>query len=410
MQLKHFLPLALGAGASAQNLTAALASQNSSLSSLNASVASSFSVYKQTPHSVHTVQAFPYGPLLATQPALVSSLGNATNITILAPNNDALDAFLKSPAGATAATDPSAVGALLMYHVLQGNYSASTFTNASQFLPTLLTNATYANVTGGQRVEASLNGSSVDFFSGLLQESTVTTANVNFTGGTIHIINTVLAIPSSPADTATSLNLTSLAGALTEANLVSTVDSLRDITIFAPSNAAFQAIGSALGDLTTQELAGILEYHVVNGTVGYSSMLSNTTLPTVGGGQVTITIENGIVFVNSAKVVTPNVLVSNGVVHVIDGVLNPNNTSAAPPTSDASTTTPAFSGASSVSTVPFTSGITASTTVTSTPTHAPTSSSSSGIAAGLAMPTGAVGMGALFGGAGAAVLMGVGGL
>jgi hypothetical protein len=48
-------------------------------------------------------------------------------------------------------------------------------------------------------------------------------------------------------------------------------------------------------------------------------MLSNTTLQTVGGGNVAISIVNGSVFVNSAKVITPDVLVANGVVHVIDG-------------------------------------------------------------------------------------------
>jgi uncharacterized surface protein with fasciclin (FAS1) repeats len=91
------------------------------------------------------------------------------------------------------------------------------------------------------------------------------------------------------------------------------------VTIFAPNNAAFQAIGSTLANASTQELVSLLEYHVVNGTVGYSSSLSNnTSLATLGGNNVTITVENGEVFINSAKVVTPDVLVSNGVVHVID--------------------------------------------------------------------------------------------
>lgn len=333
MQLKHLLPLALGAGASAQSLAEALASQNSSLSSLNA--------------------------LLASQPAIVSTLSNATNVTILAPNNDALSAFVNSTTGQAAASEADAIAALLTYHVLQGNYAASAFTNTSQFIPTALNVSAYSNVTGGQRVEARLNGSSVDIFTGLLQESQVVTPHISFAGGTIHNINKVLTIPTSPANTATSLNSTSLAGALAQANLVNAVDSLTDVTIFAPSNAAFQAIGSALGNFSTEQLASILTYHVVNGTVGYSSMLSNTTLTTVGGGQITIRIENGSVFVNSAKVITPDVLVSNGVVHVIDGVLNPNNTSAEPPSSGASTTTGAFTGASSATNVPFTSGITA---------------------------------------------------
>jgi uncharacterized surface protein with fasciclin (FAS1) repeats len=148
------------------------------------------------------------------------------------------------------------------------------------------------------------------------------TQNVNFTGGVIHIIDTVLTLPASDSATAAAANLTSLAGALSALNLVDTVNSLSDVTIFAPSNAAFQAIGSALGNLSTEQLTSILEYHVVQGVVGYSSLLSNTTLPTVNGANVTITIEDGSVFVNSAKVVTPDALVNNGVVHVIDGYVS----------------------------------------------------------------------------------------
>jgi len=372
MQLKKLLPtaaLAIGAAAQQMNLTAALAANNATLSLLTG--------------------------LLGTQPSLVSTLAGLSNITILAPSNNALAAFLNSTAGVAASKNPDAVAALLTYHVLNGTYPASAFTNSSQFIPTLLTNTSFANVTGGQRVEASLNGSTVDIFSGLLSKSQVTQANINFTGGIIHVIDKILTLPESDAATAIAANLTSLAGALTATNLVSTVDGLSDVTIFAPDNAAFAAIGSAVGNLTTAQLSGILTYHVVKGTVGYSSLLSNTTLTTVNGATVRITIENGQVFVNSARVVTPDVLVANGVVHVIDGVLNPNNTAATP---NPTTTTVAFSGASSASGTPFTSGVTQSTTILST--HAASSSSSSAFAGHVhAMPTGAVGMGALFGGA-----------
>jgi uncharacterized surface protein with fasciclin (FAS1) repeats len=117
-----------------------------------------------------------YPALLQTQPALLATLGNATNITVLAPSNEALADFLNSSAGTAAAGIPSAVEALLTYHVLNGTYPASAFTNTSQFIPTLLTNSSYANVTGGQRVEAVFNGTNVEIFSGLLQKSTVITA------------------------------------------------------------------------------------------------------------------------------------------------------------------------------------------------------------------------------------------
>jgi uncharacterized surface protein with fasciclin (FAS1) repeats len=67
------------------------------------------------------------------------------------------------------------------------------------------------------------------------------------------------------------------------------------------------------------QVTDILTYHVVNGTVGYSSTLKNgTSLMTLEGGNITITINNGSVFVNDAKVIVSDVLVAGGVVHVID--------------------------------------------------------------------------------------------
>lgn len=166
MHMKKLLPLALGAVTSAQNLTAAIASQNASLSTLSSTVPRPVTALRLLTTSL---------ALLSTQPNLVSALGSASNITVLAPSNQAIAKFLNSTAGAAAGSNPGAVTALLTYHVLNGTYLASAFTNTSQFIPTLLTNTSYANVTGGQRVEAVSNGSSVVFTSGLLSTSTVTT-------------------------------------------------------------------------------------------------------------------------------------------------------------------------------------------------------------------------------------------
>lgn len=84
--------------------------------------------------------------------------------------------FLASPAGAAAATMPDAVTALLTYHVLNGVFPSSAFTSTPAFAPTLLTNASYTNVTGGQRVEGVLTGGKVVLYSGLRSNSTVVTA------------------------------------------------------------------------------------------------------------------------------------------------------------------------------------------------------------------------------------------
>jgi uncharacterized surface protein with fasciclin (FAS1) repeats len=143
-----------------------------------------------------------------------------------------------------------------------------------------------------------------------------------FTGGVMHIVDTVLTVPQPPSNSAVNSSLTSLAGALKSTNLRTAVDSLKDVTIFAPSNDAFAAISSDTSTLTTQQLASILEYHVINGSVAYSSLittsLANQSFPTLSGGSVNVRVEDSKVFVNSAQVTITDILVSNGVIHVLD--------------------------------------------------------------------------------------------
>ena len=196
-------------------------------------------------------------------------------------------------------------------------------------------------------------------------------------------------------------------------NLVSTLDTTPDLTVFAPSNMAFQSISSVLQNISMSQLTSVLGYHVINGTVAYSSTLTNgTTVPTLSGPNLTITLgDDGAVFVNSARVVTPDVLVANGVVHVIDNVLNPNMTSAMPDPS-ATMQSAAFAGASSGSMVPFTSGVPTPTspigggmTTTQeagagTDTATATAMETGTTGAAMPMRTGAVGVAALFAGAG----------
>ncbi|KAL8940818.1 MAG: hypothetical protein Q9216_002607 [Gyalolechia sp. 2 TL-2023] len=362
-------------------------------------------------------------------PGLAETLGAATDITILAPSNEAFATFMETPSGQAVSTDDStAIQALLQYHIINGTYPASAVMETPAFLSTMLNNSAYANVTGGQVVEAVRQGEDVVFYSGLLSNATVTTADQNFTGGVVHIIDTVLTVPQNVSSTAIAAGLSGIAGALTRADVVDIVDSLSDITVFAPNNSAFQAIGSALPNLTLNQLVDILQYHtpdepqlidyslthtytVINGTVAYSSMIEEEmSVPALSGGDLMITMEDGDVFVNSARVLIPDVLVANGVIHVIDNVLNPNNTEAMPdPT--ASVQTPAFSGATSAENVDYTSGVpTPTMAIGPNPTMAEEDSSptmeggaeETGSAEGAApqMMTGAMGAAALFAGAG----------
>jgi uncharacterized surface protein with fasciclin (FAS1) repeats len=333
---------------------------------------------------------------------VLETLAGLTNITILAPSNSAFGKIdNETLSGLT--SNEGLLTALLQYHVLNGTFPSSAITNTSAFVPTALTNPLFTNVTGGQVVEGVTSGDNVVFYSGLLTNSTVTTADVNFTGGVIHIIDTVLAIPENTADTLSAAGLSSLRGAINATNLFDTVNDTPDITIFAPNNEALQNIGSALSNLSTEDITGILTYHVVTqGGIGYSSTLENgTTLTTANGEDLTITIGDGGIFVNNARVVASDILIANGVVHVIDEVLNPSNATVADSTSDEGE--PAFEGASSVSDVPYTSGQpTPTTSINQEATEAADPTNSAATSAGEnAAPrqTGAIGMGALFGAA-----------
>ena len=97
-----------------------------------------------------------------------------------------------------------------------------------------------------------------------------------------------------------------------------TLDTVGDLTIFVPSNDAFRAIEATLQGASIDAVRDILRYHAVTGSVVFSSDVTNTTVKTVAGPELTLSVVNGEVFVNKAKVILPDVLLSNGVMHIID--------------------------------------------------------------------------------------------
>jgi uncharacterized surface protein with fasciclin (FAS1) repeats len=122
-------------------------------------------------------------------------------------------------------------------------------------------------------------------------------------------------------------DLSTLVEAVSAAGLVETLEEPGPYTVFAPTNQAFEALGGTLDTLlepkNKAELAEILTYHVVPGELMSSELRDGQMLKTVQGGTLEVQITNGEVTVNGAKVATPDVEASNGVVHVIDEVLIP---------------------------------------------------------------------------------------
>lgn len=120
-----------------------------------------------------------------------------------------------------------------------------------------------------------------------------------------------------------------LAAALTAADLVDTLKGDGPFTVFAPTDAAFAALpAGTLDDLlkpeNKQKLADILTYHVVAGEVPAADVVKLTEAKTVNGGMVKIAVSGSTVTLNgNVKVTTTDIKTSNGIIHVIDGVLLP---------------------------------------------------------------------------------------
>lgn len=125
-------------------------------------------------------------------------------------------------------------------------------------------------------------------------------------------------------------NFSTLVAAVVAADLAETLSGEGPFTVFAPTNDAFAAAFDALG-ITAEELladtdtlTNILLYHVVSGEVLAEDVVNATSVTTVQGSDITITVRDGNVFLNDTVQVTmTDILASNGVIHVIDGVLLP---------------------------------------------------------------------------------------
>ena len=133
---------------------------------------------------------------------------------------------------------------------------------------------------------------------------------------------------------------TTLVAAVKAAGLVETLQSPGPFTVFAPTNAAFEKLPAGTVETLVKpenkaKLTGILTYHVVPGKLDSKAVVAaiekgngKAELTTVAGGKLWIMLEGGNVMLmdengGKAKVTIKDVYQSNGVIHVIDGVVLP---------------------------------------------------------------------------------------
>ena len=120
---------------------------------------------------------------------------------------------------------------------------------------------------------------------------------------------------------------TTLVAALKAANYVTSVANPGPLTVFAPTNAAFDKLpaGTVESLLTPEkqaDLKEVLKYHVAPATIEQPALKDGMELGMANGRKVKIHHKEGKILINDATIIA-SIRASNGVVHVVDGVLLP---------------------------------------------------------------------------------------
>jgi uncharacterized surface protein with fasciclin (FAS1) repeats len=135
--------------------------------------------------------------------------------------------------------------------------------------------------------------------------------------------------PTNIVDTAVAAgSFTTLAKALTAADLIATLKGPGPFTVFAPTDAAFAKLPAGTLDNLLQpenkdKLRRILTYHVVAGEVRAADVVKLQSAKAVSGDAITVKVRDGKVQVDDANVTKTDIQASNGVIHIIDTVILP---------------------------------------------------------------------------------------
>jgi transforming growth factor-beta-induced protein len=246
---------------------------------------------------------------------LIGALEGAGPFTVFAPRNQAFDALGADVVQAILEADNADLLAeVLTFHVVPGVAALSSGLSNGQTVSTLQGGALTIGVSGSK---VTVNG------------ATVLTADIQATNGVIHIIDAVLVPEVDIVDVAVLNGFPTLVELVRTAGLEATLRSDNGgagFTVFAPTEAAFAALPAVPAG---QALAEVLTYHVVSGTVGSSDLSDSQVVTTVQGETFTVNIGGSGVSItdqagNTVGVVVTDVAASNGIVHVIDGVILPN--------------------------------------------------------------------------------------
>jgi uncharacterized surface protein with fasciclin (FAS1) repeats len=258
---------------------------------------------------------------------LAETLQGTGPFTVFAPTDAAFVAFLKTTPYATLNEVPKDVlTQILLNHVVSGKVKSTDLSTG--YVKTLAKSATsgtntmsmYVDLTSGVKLNGVAN---------------VTTADVMASNGVIHIVDSVINLPTVVTHATANANFTSLVGALTsdgQPNFVSILSGTGPFTVFAPTNAAFTELNTELAGgiagVSTANLTKVLQYHVVSGNILAASLAEGQIVSTLQTPQTfTVQLAGGAKIKDAnnriSTIVATDVQCSNGVIHVLNKVLLP---------------------------------------------------------------------------------------
>ena len=242
---------------------------------------------------------------------LVDALKAEGPLTVFAPTDDA---FAALPEGTVDAllNDIPALTEILLYHVVEGKVMAEDVVELEQ-----------AQTLQGQYLDIRVEDGSV-----FVDDAEVIITDIETSNGVIHVIDAVVQPETRDIVevAAEDGRFSTLVTAVQAAGLVDALKAEGPLTVFAPTDDAFAALPEGTVDALLNDipaLTDILLYHVVDGKVMAQDVVELSLAETLQGQYLDVKVEDGKVMIDNAQVILTDIETSNGVIHVIDAVVQP---------------------------------------------------------------------------------------
>jgi uncharacterized surface protein with fasciclin (FAS1) repeats len=280
----------------------------------------------------------------AADPGVLAALSDPeAELTVFAPTDAAFAALaeaLGEEAFNAVLADTEQLTSILLFHVVEGRVGSADVVAGldanedSLVAPSL--NGQYIDITRDD-MGIYINGAPLN----------LEMVDIEASNGVVHVIDAVMlpesrtiaeiVVDSAAAEMPEFATLLAAVSAADPAVLETLSDPEAELTVFAPTDAAFAALAEALGEeafngilADTEGLTGILLYHVVPGVVRSGDLVTllldnegTVTVATAQGADVTFEVRDDGVFINDAQIITTDIDAANGVIHVIDAVITP---------------------------------------------------------------------------------------